>query len=68
MAQWLRLHSPNAGGLGSVLGQGSRSYMPQLRFITPQLKTPCAATKTQPSEEREEVRKRKKEGRQKERS
>ena len=22
VAQWLRIHAPNAGGLGSVLGQG----------------------------------------------
>ena len=29
--QWLSLHAPNAGGLGSVPGQGTRSHMPQLR-------------------------------------
>ena len=29
--QWLRLHAPNAGGLGSIFGQGTRSHMPQLR-------------------------------------
>ena len=29
--QWLRLWAPNAGGLGSILGQGTRSHMPQLR-------------------------------------
>ena len=23
MVQWLRLHVPNAGGLGSILGQGT---------------------------------------------
>ena len=27
-----RLHSPNAGGLGSVPGQGTRSQTPQLRL------------------------------------
>ena len=27
-----RLHSPNAGGLGSVPGQGTRSHTPQLRL------------------------------------
>ena len=32
--QWLRLHAPNAGGLGSTPGQGTRSHMLQLR--------PCA--------------------------
>ena len=25
MVQWLRLHTPNAGGLGSIPGQGTRS-------------------------------------------
>ena len=25
--QWLRLHIPNAGGLGSIPGQGTRSHM-----------------------------------------
>ena len=30
MAQWLRIWAPNAGGLGSILGQGTRSHMPQL--------------------------------------
>ena len=31
MVQWLRLHAPNARGLGSIPGQGTRSHMPQLR-------------------------------------
>ena len=54
---WLRLHAPNAGGLGLIpAGQGTRSYMPQLGVCKPQLKKkkkkshvltiPCAATKT----------------------
>ena len=43
MAQWLRLYNweprlQNAGGLGSIPGQGTRSYMPQVRI-------PCATTK-----------------------
>ena len=25
--QWLRLHAPNAGGMGSIPGQGTRSHM-----------------------------------------
>ena len=25
--QWLRLHAPYAGGLGSIPGQGTRSHM-----------------------------------------
>ena len=31
MVQWLRFRAPNAGGLGSIPGQGTRSRMPQLR-------------------------------------
>ena len=27
VVQWLRLHAPNAGGLGSIPGQGTRSRM-----------------------------------------
>lgn len=27
--QWLRLHTPHAGGLRSMLGQGARSHKPQ---------------------------------------
>ena len=26
VVQWLRLHTPNAGGLGLISGQGTRSY------------------------------------------
>ena len=29
--QWRRLHTPNAGSLGLIPGQGTRSHMPQLR-------------------------------------
>ena len=38
MVQWLRLHGPNAGGLGSIPGQGTRSHMLQRRVHRPQLK------------------------------
>ena len=31
MVQWLGLRAPDAGGLGSIPGQGTRSNMPQLR-------------------------------------
>ena len=31
VVQWLRLHAPNAGGLGSIPGQGTGSHMPQLK-------------------------------------
>ncbi|TEA38740.1 hypothetical protein DBR06_SOUSAS610094, partial [Sousa chinensis] len=27
VAQWLRLHTPNAGGPGLIPGQGTRSHM-----------------------------------------
>ncbi|TEA28647.1 hypothetical protein DBR06_SOUSAS16810003, partial [Sousa chinensis] len=41
----LRLHAPNAGGPGSIPGQGTRSHMPQLRDYMPQLSS-YAATKS----------------------
>ena len=40
MVQWLRLLAPNAGGPGSIPGQGTRSHMLQLRVRMPQLKDP----------------------------
>ena len=43
VVQWLRLPTPNAGGLGSIPGQGTRSHVPQL-------KTLHATTKTQHSQ------------------
>ena len=49
MVQWLRLHAPNAGGLGSIPGQETRSLMPQLRPRMLQLKILHATTKTQHS-------------------
>ena len=33
VVQWLRLHTPNAGGPSSFPGQGTRSHMPQPRLI-----------------------------------
>ena len=45
VVQWLRLHTPNAGGSGLIPGQGTRSHMPQLRVHMPQLKIPCTITK-----------------------
>ena len=38
VVQWLRLHTPNAGGPGSIPGQGTRSHMPQLRARMLQLR------------------------------
>ena len=32
MVQWLGLHAPKAGGLGSVPGQGTRPHMRQLKL------------------------------------
>lgn len=43
MAQWLRLHPPNAGGPGSAPGQETRSDKAQLKI-------PSGATKTQSSQ------------------
>ncbi|TEA33101.1 hypothetical protein DBR06_SOUSAS18610013, partial [Sousa chinensis] len=45
VVQWLRLHTPNAGGPGSISGQGTRSHMLQLRVRMLQLKIPHATTK-----------------------
>ena len=43
VVQWLRLCAPNAGGLGSNPGQGTRSHMSQLKI-------PHTATKTRSSQ------------------
>ena len=32
VVQWLRLRAPNAGGLGSIPDQGTRSCMPHLKI------------------------------------
>ena len=45
VVKWLRLHAPNAGGLDLIRGQGTRSYMLQLRVHRPQLKNLLAANK-----------------------
>ena len=42
MVKWLRLHPPSAGGSGSIRGQGTRSYMLQLRVCMPQLRPGAA--------------------------
>ena len=33
VVQWLRLHAPNTGGPSSILGQGTRSHMLQLKGL-----------------------------------
>ncbi|TEA41173.1 hypothetical protein DBR06_SOUSAS5610025, partial [Sousa chinensis] len=42
VVQWVRLHAPNAGGPGSIPGQGTRRCMPQLRVHTLQLTSGAA--------------------------
>ena len=47
VVQWLRLHAPNTGGLGSIPSQGTRSYMLQLKILyAAYMNILCAATKT----------------------
>ena len=41
---WLRLCTPNVGGPGLIPGQGTRSYMPQIKVRMPQLR-PTTANK-----------------------
>ena len=33
MVRWLRLHTPNARGLGSIPGGGTRSHRSQLKIL-----------------------------------
>ena len=58
MFQWLRLHTPNAGGPGSIPGGGNKARWTKssqaatkiLRAVTRRQKILCAATKTQLSQ------------------
>ena len=57
VVQQLRLCAPNAGGRGSIPGQGTRSYVPQLKILHAAtkilhtaMKIPRASTKTQRSQ------------------
>ena len=45
MVQWLRFHALNAGGLGSISAQGTRSHMLQLRVHMLQVKIPQVSIK-----------------------
>ena len=45
VGQWLRLYAPNAGGLGSIPGWGTRSRMLELRVCILQVKIPRATVK-----------------------
>ena len=40
--QWLGLQVPNAGGLGSIPGQRTRSHMPQLKIPYVTTKIQCS--------------------------
>ena len=42
VVKWLRLHTPNARGSGLIHGQGTRSYMLQLRVCMPHLRPGAA--------------------------
>ena len=42
VVQWLRLRVPDAGGLGSIPGQGTSSQMPQLKILHAATKTQCS--------------------------
>ena len=42
VAQWLSLNCPNAGALGLIPGQGTRSHTQQLKIQTPQLRSIAA--------------------------
>ena len=44
LVQWLRLYIPNAGGQGSIPGQGTRSHISQLKVWKPLLKILHATT------------------------
>ena len=52
VVQWLRLHARNVGGLSSIPGQGTRSYMSQRKILNPatKIKDPNTATKSQHSQ------------------
>ena len=52
VVQWLKLHAPDAGGPGSIPGQGSRSHLLQLKIphLATKIEDPCTATKTQHSQ------------------
>ena len=75
MVQQLRLCTPNAGGLGSIPGRGTRSRIPQLKdpachnlkIPHASTKIPHTATKTWWEGGREGGKEERKEGRKKER-
>ena len=50
MVHWLRLHAPNAGGLGLIPSQGTRSHMPQTKSLNAATKDFTCHTKTHHSQ------------------
>ena len=42
LVQWLRFCTPNTGGLGSIPGQKTRSYRPQLKISHATAKIRCS--------------------------
>ena len=52
VVQWLKLHAPNAGGPGSIPGQGNRPHPLRLKIppMATKIKDPRAATKIQHSQ------------------
>ena len=49
VVQRLRLHTPSAGGLGNIHGQGTGVHMPQLSVSMEQCKIPTGRNKDQKS-------------------
>ena len=61
MVQWLRLHAPNVGDMGSILGQGTEVTYAAIKSLhtavqgpDDSVKIPCAATKTWYSQRKRE--------------
>ena len=50
VVQWVRLHAPNAGGLGLIPGRGTRSHMHATTKSPHAAKSPHATTKTRHSQ------------------
>ena len=50
VGQWPRFHAPSAGGPGPIPGQGTRSYVRQLKVHVLQLKIPHATMKIEDPE------------------
>ena len=44
VVQWLRLHAPNAGDLGYIPGQGTRSHVLQLKILHAKTETQHSQT------------------------